>query len=232
MLMHGRREDKVSAPQTRGLVVNFSAWRYDLIVQWFVMRGREPRFRQMTADLARLQPGEAVLDVGCGTGTLALVAKERVGETGRVAGIDPSAPLLDGARRKAARRGLPIDFQLGVIEQIAFPDQSFDVVLNTFMMHHLPHDLKRQGLAEIARVLKPGGRLLVVDFKRQEDHPVRSDWLGTTGEIGVQDLPALMKEVGFSRIETGDVAFKVRSLGGREAGHETVGFVLGRKSLA
>jgi len=58
--------------------------------------------------------------------------------------------MIAPARRKAARRGLAIDFQVGVIEQLAFPEQSFDVVLNSFMMHQLPDDLKRQGLAEIA----------------------------------------------------------------------------------
>ena len=65
---------------------------------------------------------------------------------------------------------MPIEFQIGVIERLPFPDQTFDVVLSTLMMHHLPDPLKRQGLSEIARVLKPGGRLVIADFthKRNE----------------------------------------------------------------
>lgn len=67
---HGEPRE-VSAVKARG-ILTLSAWRYDLMVQWFVMHGKEKAFRRLIADQARLQPGEAVLDVGCGTGTLAL----------------------------------------------------------------------------------------------------------------------------------------------------------------
>jgi SAM-dependent methyltransferase len=184
----------------------------------------------MVADLVGLQPGETVLDVGCGTGTLALVAKELVGEMGRVCGIDPSVQLLVGARRKAERASLLVDFQSGGIEQIPFADRSFDVVLSTFMMHHLSDDLKHQGLSEVARVLKSGGRLLIVDFKRPEEQQVQPGQFGA-GEIGLQGLPAFMKEAGFSQPETGEIPFRIRSLGGRKAGHQNYGFMLARKSL-
>ena len=210
--------------ETRGLVLNWG-WRYDLMV-WFldtlIFRGKLQALRTRTADLAQLQRGEAVLDVGCGTGTLTLKAYERVGETGRVSGIDPGSRQIARARSKAVRRGFPIDFQIGVIERLTFPDQSFDVVLSTLMMHHLPDDLKRQGLAEIARVLKPGGRLLVVDFKHPEEHHGQPVQLGA-GETDVQDLPALMQEAGFVQIESGEMET------GR-ARFFQVGFVQGRKS--
>ncbi len=209
--VHPRRQDEASAYETRGFVLNWG-WFYDLItwlLAYLVFGGSEQALRQMTADLAQLQPGETVLDVGCGTGTLALEAYERVGATGRLCGIDPAPQQITRARRKAARRGLPIDFQAGVIEQLTFPDQSFDAVLSTLMMHHLPDDLKRQGLAEIARVLKLGGRLLVLDMK------------GPAGpwKSSMQDQPALMKEAGFSQVETGETRFR------------GLGFALGRKSL-
>jgi len=191
----------------------------------FILGGSEQALRQATADLAQLQPNETVLDVGCGTGTLALVARQRVGPTGRVYGIDPSAQLLARARRKAARRGLEINFQPGVIEQIPFPDRSFDVVLSTLMMHHLPDDLKRQGLAEIARVLKPGGRLLVVDFKRPEERHSQPARPVDSRNSGIQDQPALMKEAGFSQVETGEIPFR-----GGLAFHGGLGFALGRIS--
>src|SRR6266700_7398747 len=115
MLTHGEGRDATRAHGTRGNVVNMPAWAYDLVARWFVMRGRERTFRQLVVDQARLEPGEAVLDVGCGSGTLAMAARERVGETGRVAGIDPSPRLVAGARRKAARRGVAVEFQRGGI---------------------------------------------------------------------------------------------------------------------
>jgi ubiquinone/menaquinone biosynthesis C-methylase UbiE len=197
-----------SAHHTHGLVIT-SGWRYDLLL-WFgnlMLRGKWQALRRKTADLAQLQPGETVLDVGCGTGTQALIAKERVGETGRVSGIDPSSQMIARARWKAKRRRLPVDFQAAVIEQLPFPDQTFDVVLSTFMMHQLPDDLKRQGLVEIARVLKPGGRLLVVDTRRPEEHagqPARPVHVGPWNS-GVQDQPALMQAAGFSQVEHGAI---------------------------
>ncbi len=219
-----REAGQESAYKTPGLVMNWG-WRYDLMVWFFdtlIFHGKLQALRTRIADLAQLQRGETVLDVGCGTGTQALKAYERVGETGRVSGIDPGTRQIARARSKAARRGFPIDFQVGVIEQLAFPDQSFDVVLSTLMMHHLPDDLKRQGLSEIARVLKPEGRLLVVDFQRSEGHHGRPVRLGA-GEKGIQDLPALMQEAGFSQVESGEM----------ETGRTRlfkIGFVQGRKS--
>src|SRR6266700_3667526 len=163
------RASKASTKETKGLVLN-QGWRYDLM-GWFFdtfwFRGQWRELRQRTATLARMQPGDAVLDVGCGTGTLAMEVARCVGRAGRVAGVDPGTEQIARARAKAARRNVPIDFQIGVIEQLAFPDQSFDVVLSTLMMHHLPTNLKRQGLSEIARVLKPGGAPVHCRFQAQ-----------------------------------------------------------------
>jgi ubiquinone/menaquinone biosynthesis C-methylase UbiE len=194
---------KASAKETKGLVLN-GGWRYDL-TGWFhdtfSFRGQWRELRQRTANLARIQPGEQVLDVGCGTGTLVMEVARRMGRAGRVAGVDPGTEQIARARAKAARHNLPIEFQIGVIEQLPFPDQTFDVVFSTLMMHHLPAPLKRQGLAEIARVLKPGGRLVIADFKRKQERTGQAARFHAGGS-SMQDLVALVKDAGFSEVET------------------------------
>jgi demethylmenaquinone methyltransferase/2-methoxy-6-polyprenyl-1,4-benzoquinol methylase/phosphoethanolamine N-methyltransferase len=170
------------------------------LVDIFLFHGQVRKLRLRTANLAHIQPGEKVLDVGCGTGTLAIEVQQRVGATGRVAGIDPGTQQIARARSKAARRNVPIDFQFGVIEHLTFSDQAFDVVLSTLMMHHLPASLKRQGLSEIARVLKPGGRLIIADSNKKERQGQAARF--HAGGSSIQDLAALVKDAGFSLVET------------------------------
>ena len=192
------------APETRGLVMNMG-WRYDLMVAAFdvlLFRGRLRAIARFALDQAKVKPGEAVLDVGCGTGRLVLLAQERVGANGRVVGIDPGPRQIERARAKARRANAPVEFRTGVIEKLDFADDSFDVVCSTLMMHHLPDDVKRHGLLEIARVLRPGGRLVVVDFKRAEREGERKN-VGA-GRVGIQDLPELLRDTGFDDVTTGD----------------------------
>jgi len=222
---HQEKTGKAQAGSTQGWVMDMG-WRYDLMVWFldiFLMRGQLRKLPQRVANLAQLQAGEAVLDVGCGTGTLAIEAYKRVGVTGRVCGIDPGPKQIARAHSKAERAGLPIDFQAGVIEQLAFPDHSFDVVLSALMLHHLPDDLKRLGFAEIARVLKPGGRLVIVDFNRPEVRQGKSARFGA-GTLGLQDMPALLTAAGFSQLDSGKIPFP------RMMGSEA-GFIRARISL-
>ena len=166
----------------------------------FSFRGKFWELRQRTVNLASIEVGEQVLDVGCGTGTLAIEVARLVGRAGRVAGIDPGPQQIARARKKAARRNVPIEFQVGVIEQLPFPDQTFDVVFSTLMMHHLPAPLKCQGLAEIARVLKPGGRLVIADFKHKQERAGQAARFHAGGSR-IQDLEALVSDAGFQQVE-------------------------------
>ena len=205
---HHSETGEAQVVSTRGWIMNLG-WRYDLMVWFFdifLLRGTLRKLPQRTADLAWLKPGEAVLDVGCGTGDLAIEAYKRVGATGRVCGIDPGPKQIARVRSKAERARFPIDFQVGVIEQLAFPDHSCDVVLSTLVMHHLPDDLKRLGLAEMARVLKPGGHTVIVDFKHAEKRQGQPAQLGA-GSLGLQDLPQLLKEAGFEHLESREIPF-------------------------
>jgi ubiquinone/menaquinone biosynthesis C-methylase UbiE len=200
---HRSKATVPSTRKTKGLILD-TGWRYDLM-EWFfdtfLFRGKLRELRKRTADLAQIQSGEIVLDVGCGTGTLALEVSRRVGARGRVVGIDPGENQIARARGKATQRNLPIEFQIGVIEHLDFPDQTFDVVLSTIMMHHLSDTLKRQGLTEIARVLKPGGRLVIADFKRPEERSSQPARFGAGGSR-IQDLALLVSNTGFSDVET------------------------------
>jgi len=192
------------------------------MVRFLVMRGQERKFRDLTLDLACVVAGETILDVGCGTGTLALAAIERVGESGRVIGVDPAAQLVARARKKAARLELRPEFHEAGIETLPLPDDSIDAALGTFMMHHVPSELVRRGLNEVTRVLKPGGRLLLVDFERAEHAHA------PVGALGIQDIPHLMREAGLEAREPLDLTttFRIRSL---SRAHRRYGYVIGVK---
>jgi ubiquinone/menaquinone biosynthesis C-methylase UbiE len=147
---------------TTGKVLH-SARAYDLLV-WVLTLGRERRFRDHLVQLARLDSGDSALDVGCGTGALALAARARVGSGGQVRGVDPSPQMVARARRKAAKARVDVGFETAAVEALPFPDATFDAVLSSLMLHHLTEEGRRQGIGEIARVLKPGGHFLAVDI--------------------------------------------------------------------
>jgi demethylmenaquinone methyltransferase/2-methoxy-6-polyprenyl-1,4-benzoquinol methylase/phosphoethanolamine N-methyltransferase len=181
--------------------------------------GRRRRLRAMTIALAQIQPGERVLEVGCGTGDVAIAAYAPAGPRGSVSGIDAGPEMIAVARAKAAHAGVVVDFRVEPIEALTYPDATFDIVLSSLMMHHLPDDLKRQGLAQIARVLKPGGRLLIVDVKRPSTRlgrVVNRLMLHGSLKTAIQDLTAMLEDTGFFVIETGSTDFA------------TLGFVRGQ----
>lgn len=187
--------------QTEGRLIRWASY-YDLAVNLTTF-GHARLLRKLTVDSALIQPGDSVLDVGCGTGEVTFLAKS-CAKNGNVYGIDPAPEMITVARKKAARKKLEIDFRLGVIESLPFPDSSIDVVTSSLMMHHLPEDLKVDGLAEIYRVLKPGGRLLVADFMRPTGSLLNHLFIAFTRhqglKSGIEDLQKLLKVAGFGQI--------------------------------
>ena len=118
---------------------------------------------QRLVDQARLAAGQRVLDLGCGTGALSLIAK-RTQPGIEIVGLDPDPKALARARRKVERSGLAVTLEQGFGDSLPFADASFDRVLSSFMFHHLETAQKPAVLREVRRVLRPGGSLHLVDF--------------------------------------------------------------------
>jgi len=189
-----------------------SPLRYDLML-WVASRGRERAFRDRQVDLARIAPGEAVLDVGCGTGSLAIAAARRVGEGGVVHGVDPSAELLARACKKARRARVEVTFGVATGEALPLPDASFDVVLSTLVFHHLSHDTLRASVAEIRRVLKPGGRMLAVDIGGpQDDRRTLHGPRGSRVPFDLDGIATRLPRLGLEELESGPVESGMKRL--------------------
>jgi ubiquinone/menaquinone biosynthesis C-methylase UbiE len=151
---------------------------------------------------ATIRPDHRVLEIGCGTGNLAFLAK-RLNPTAQVIGIDPDPKALARARRKAKQQGASLQFDSGFSEELPYPDASFDRILSAFMLHHVQSDAKLLTVQEARRVLKPGGFLHLVDF---QDGPLHGGGLhgflarmvhSGHGSSSQQLVLALMRDAGF-----------------------------------
>jgi demethylmenaquinone methyltransferase/2-methoxy-6-polyprenyl-1,4-benzoquinol methylase len=133
--------------------------------------GLHHRWRERAADRAELAPGDTALDACCGTGDLALELARRVGPAGTVIGSDFSDRMLELAREKAARRGATgVRFEWGDALDLSYEDGSFDAVSVGFGVRNFA-DVEL-GLRELARVLKPGGRLVILEITQPQRPPL------------------------------------------------------------
>ena len=201
-----RSRPATSAPHTHGMVIRW-ARLYDTVVK-VISLGREDVLREQTVALAELQPGQHVLDVGCGTGTL-VIAAARSEPTIEVQGIDPASTMIERARSKAEAAGVAASFEVGVVEKLNVDEGSVDVVLSSLMLHHLPGDVLQKGLEEIFRVLRPGGRFVAVDFFGRGPllHRLGSLFHGNHSHAEGQEtkLMGQLRDVGFVDIERGQL---------------------------
>lgn len=194
--------DQTAVPNTADRVLHW-ALGYDLLA-WVFCLGRERAFREKMLDFAELKSGDRVLDVGCGTGTLAIAAKHRVGATGSVCGIDASVEMIARARKKARRNAVEVNFENAIVEKLPFPDRTFDAVLSTLMLHHLGRKARQQSLCEIRRVLKPGGRVIAIDFgEPTESTRNLSTRFHRHGYVQFPDLMRMLNDAGFPTVATG-----------------------------
>ena len=200
-LLHGSSRPASATGRTIG-----TPRRYDFITGLLFAGRRRSSFRNLAA-AAGIQPGDRVLDVGCGTGYFVRMLSELVGPRGSVVGVD-AAPEMVGYASSRSRPAANVTFEVGGAGALSFPDSSFDVVVSSLTMHHVAAAEQLPAVREMRRVLKPGGRLLIAEFQAPSGHGWRL-LLGPTGLTAmahaVPHIEAQVAEVGFSEIQLGDV---------------------------
>ncbi len=202
-------EDKTMKSQMEQMVNSYDSYMRTMTL------GRERALREMTVNLAQVKPGDCVLEVGCGTGTLTLAAKRQAGPSGKVFGIDIIPGMIELCQRKAAQANLDVTFQSGSIDDIPFSANQFDVVMCSFMIFHMSEMVRRKGIIEIYRVLRPQGRLLVLDLALPT-HPlprvIAQLLFGGMLQHDLRELLPLMETSGFSDVEIAQARFRVLGL--------------------
>ncbi|MHB8855065.1 MAG: class I SAM-dependent methyltransferase [Bellilinea sp.] len=166
----------------------------------------EEIFKQRLVDQANPQPNERILDLGCGTGTLAIMIQRRQ-PAAEIIGLDGDDQVLEIARQKAIRAGLTaIRWDKGLADIPPYSADSFDKVVSSLMLHHLTLPNKRRAFQEVFRVLKPGGSFHIADFGPPHDGLMRfvSSYMSRferTADNFRGQIPLLLTETGFSQVE-------------------------------
>jgi ubiquinone/menaquinone biosynthesis C-methylase UbiE len=177
---------------------------YDPVV---AVTTREAIFRRRLLDQANLQAGQRVLDLACGSGTMAALIKRRYPHVS-VAGLDGDPEILAIARAKTQGAGLDVSFDEGLSNALPYGGAEFDVVFSSLFFHHLDSDSKARTLQEVIRVLRPGGTLHVCDWGRSSNFALRLsfsfvrilDGFEVTQDNAQGRLPQMMKEAGFTDV--------------------------------
>jgi demethylmenaquinone methyltransferase/2-methoxy-6-polyprenyl-1,4-benzoquinol methylase len=164
------RDSEEFATEVRGMFDRI-AGVYDLMNS-AMTAGLHHEWRQRAVARAQVGPGSDALDICCGTGDLALELRRQIGPDGRVVGSDFSEPMLELARRKSGEEGLPVEFGWADALDLPYGDGSFDAVTIGFGARNLA-DLDK-GLSEMARVLRPGGRVVILEITRPQREPLSS----------------------------------------------------------
>jgi ubiquinone/menaquinone biosynthesis C-methylase UbiE len=204
---------RVAAQQRRQRFI--PALRFDRLTAVFdpvvALTTREGHFKARVLERAEVRNGERVLDLACGTGTLAIELAEWA-PGARITGVDGDPRILDRARAKAESAEVELELDEALADDLPYGDESFDVVLSTLFFHHLEDPVKRDSAEEIARVLRPGGRVVVADWGRPQDPLMRVaflpvqllDGFSNTGGHVAGALPGLLAGAGLQAVEVTD----------------------------
>lgn len=168
---------------------------------------REATFKSRLIAQAELRPGHRVLDIGCGTATLTIAIKRSQPEA-EVIGLDGDPDVLRRATAKVAAAGLAIALEHGFSDRLPYADASFDRVLTSLLLHHLTAETKRRTLAEIRRVLRPGGQVHIADWGKAQDPVMRGaffliqllDGFATTTDNVKGKIPQFLRDAGLADV--------------------------------
>jgi ubiquinone/menaquinone biosynthesis C-methylase UbiE len=174
---------------------------YDSLFKWSM---REESTKSRLIEHAHIQPGQRVLDLGCGTGTLAVMMKQSVPEA-QVTGLDGDEQVLTIAKAKAERANVNIQLDHGLAYELPYLDHSFDVVVSSFVIHHLTSADKLQAFKEVRRVLRPDGWFHILDFGRPVNLLTGTQALAFKMFEQAADnfngrIPSMLKEAGFDSV--------------------------------
>ena len=191
------------------------ALRYDALTRLYdpvvAITSRERAFKERLLVHARVKDGESVLDLGCGTGTLAIELKKDRPKA-KVSGLDADPAILERAKAKAKDAGVKISLQQGLANDLPYDARSFDVVVSTLLFHHLTDEAKADTAEEIRRVLRLGGRVLIADWGRPQDPLMRMAFLNvqlldgfrTTSSSVAGRLPEFLRDAKLKRVSVVD----------------------------
>lgn len=152
---------------------NWLTFLYDLLVKWTT---KELTFKKALRRQANIRPGQKILDLGCGTGTLIIIIKASAPQA-LVIGCDGDKRILKLAQEKAAAAEMKIYWQCGLAFELPYGPSAFDHVFSTFLFHHLSKEDKLKTLSEVWRVLKPGGEFHLADWGKPKNWLMRLSFL-------------------------------------------------------
>ncbi|GAA5058621.1 SAM-dependent methyltransferase [Thermocatellispora tengchongensis] len=168
--------------------------------------GRRREVFARLATIAGLRAGHRVLDVGCGTGYLSRLISPAAGHDGGVTGVDPSPKMIEYARERAPAN---CEYIVGEGQALDLPDSAFDLVISTLAVHHIPEDGRAAAVREMFRVLRPGGRLLIAEYRPPSSRLGRLIAGALTGPAMRHDLRhdliGWVTDAGFRIDATGDL---------------------------
>ena len=193
---------------TRGKIIPKYLSKYVDLIENIFFLGRLKKFWHKLIELAEIKPSDRIIDVGCGSGKMVEAISKRLGINGEIIGLEPSKYLIENCKKNNLNRN--VKFVQGIMEEIPYPNKSFDIVLSSLAIHHVPRKAKQKAFKEFNRILKENGRLLILDHGKPNNwilkiilFPMRWNILEYQAENFRGEIPGMIEEV-FGNVEEKD----------------------------